>query len=68
MSKNKEYEEGIKKLSNYQSNNRSIKYYLKVVRNINNSKKLILYPGSPSIMSYVTDNEDKLLFYELHKN
>ena len=29
MSKNKEYEEGIKKLSNYQSNNRSIKYYFK---------------------------------------
>tara|TARA_B100001250_G_C19688418_1_gene739130 strand:+ start:188 stop:937 length:750 start_codon:yes stop_codon:yes gene_type:complete len=68
MSKNKEYEEGINKLSNYKSNNRSIKYYLKVLRNINNSKKLILYPGSPSIMSYVTDKEDKLFFYELHKN
>ncbi|MDP6304258.1 MAG: 23S rRNA (adenine(2030)-N(6))-methyltransferase RlmJ, partial [Candidatus Nitrosopelagicus sp.] len=36
--------------------------------NINNSKKLSFYPGSPSIMSFVTDNYDKLSFYELHNN
>ena len=68
MSKNKEYESGISKLENYKYDNLSIKYYLKVLRNINNSKKLLHYPGSPSIMSYVTDNFDRLSFYELHNN
>ena len=56
------------KLENYKYDNLSIKYYLKVLRNINNSKKLLYYPGSPSIMSYVSDNFDKLSFYELHNN
>ena len=68
MSKNKEYESGISKLENYKYENQSIKYYLKVLRNINNSKKLTFYPGSPSIMSYMSDNSDKLSFYELHNN
>ena len=68
MSKNKEYENGISKLENYKYENQSIKFYLKVLRNINNSKKLSFYPGSPSIMSYLSDNRDKLSFYELHNN
>ena len=68
MSKNKEYENGINKLQDYKYDNLSIKYYLKVLRNINNSKKLSFYPGSPSLMSHVTDNSDKLIFFELHKN
>ena len=68
MSKNKEYINGISKLENYKFENRAIKYYLKVLQNINNSKKLSFYPGSPSIMSYVTDKKDKLSFYELHNN
>ena len=68
MAKNKEYEKGISKLENYKHENQSIKYYLKVLRNINNSKNMTFYPGSPSIMSYLSDNDDKLSFYELHKN
>ena len=68
MLKNKEYERGITKLENYKYENQSIKYYLKVLRNINNSKKLTFYPGSPSIMSHITDSSDKLSFYELHNN
>ncbi len=68
MSKNKEYESGINKLENYKYENQSIKYYLKILRNINNSKKLTFYPGSPSIMSFITDSSDKLTFYELHNN
>ena len=51
MSKNKEYENGISKLENYKYENQSIKFYLKVLRNINNSKKMAFYPGSPSIIS-----------------
>ena len=68
MLKNKEYERGITKLENYKYANQSIKYYLKVLRNINNSKKLTFYPGSPSIMSHITNSIDKLSFYELHNN
>ena len=68
MCKNKEYENGISKLENYNDKNISIKYYLKVLRNINNSKKMFFYPGSPLIMSYMSDNTDKLSFYELHNN
>jgi len=68
MSKNKEYENGISKLENYKYDNQAIKYYLKVLRNINNSTKLSFYPGSPLIMSYLTDNSDRLLFYEMHTN
>ena len=68
MSKNKEYESGISKLENYKYENQSIKYYLKILRNINNSKKITFYPGSPSIMSYLSDSSDKLIFYELHNN
>jgi len=68
MSKNKEYENGISILENYKYENQSIKYYLKVLRNINNSKKMFFYPGSPLIMSYMSDNTDKLSFYELHNN
>ncbi len=68
MSKNKEYENGISKIENYKYENQSIKFYLKVLRNINNSKKMTFYPGSPSIMSYISDNSDKLSFYELHNN
>ena len=66
MLKNKEYEMGINKLNDYKDGNQSIKYYLKTLRNINNSKILSYYPGSPIIMSYVTDNFDKLFFYEIH--
>tara|TARA_B100001093_G_scaffold373148_1_gene358148 strand:+ start:49 stop:882 length:834 start_codon:yes stop_codon:yes gene_type:complete len=68
MSKNKEYENGISKLENYKYENQSIKYYLKVLKNINNSKKMTFYPGSPSIMSFLSGNDDKLYFYELHNN
>ena len=68
MSKNKEYENGISKLENYKYENQSIKFYLKVLRNINNSKKMTFYPGSPSIISHLSDKSDKLIFYELHTN
>ena len=68
MSKNKEYENGISILENYKYENQSIKFYLKIIRHINNSKKISFYPGSPLIMSYISDNSDKLSFYELHNN
>ena len=68
MSKNKEYKKGISKLENYKFESPSINFYIKVLKNINNSKKLIFYPGSPIIMCNLTDKLDKLSFYELHNN
>ena len=68
MLRKKECESGIRKLERYKYEYKSIKFYLKVLRNINNSKKMTFYPGSPSIMSYLSDSSDKLLFYELHNN
>ena len=68
MSKNKEYANGISILEKYKYKNQSIKFYLKIIRNINNSEKISFYPGSPLIMSYMSDNSDKLSFYELHNN
>jgi len=65
MSTNKEYANGIRKLEDYNRTNLPIKYYLKILRKINNSNKLSFYPGSPLIMSNVTDNLDRLLFYEI---
>ena len=68
MSKNNEYKKGIAKIENYKFENKPINYYLKILRNINNSKKLTFYPGSPSIMCHLTNKFDKLIFYELHNN
>ena len=68
MAKNKEYINGIEKLIKSNSNNSLINHYLKTIKNINKSKKLSLYPGSPMIMSHLSNNNDKLFFYELHNN
>ena len=68
MAKNKEYINGIEKLIKSNSNNSLINHYLKTIKNINKSKKLFFYPGSPMIMSHLSNNNDKLFFYELHNN
>ena len=68
MMKNKEFETGIAKLNDSKSENLSIRYYLNILKKINNSENLLFYPGSPTIMSHVTDNRDKLSFFELHNN
>jgi len=65
MSKNKEYLIGIEKIVLFNSENQQIRSYLKIIRNINNSKKLFFYPGSPIIINHLSDNLDKLFFYEL---
>ena len=68
MAKNREYIHGIEKIIKSNSSNSLINYYLKTIRNINKSKKLSFYPGSPVIMSHLSNNNDKLFFYELHNN
>ena len=68
MKKTKEYLSGISKLANFKTNDPYIKFYLKTILNINKSKNIIFYPGSPKIIEYLTENKDELYFCELHNN
>ena len=66
MEKNKEYKYGIKKIEKYVGENKLIKNYLNILKNI--SKNNNFYPGSPLIISSLSGNSDKLYLCELHKN
>ena len=66
MEKNKEYKYGIKKIEKYVGENKLIKNYLDILKKI--SKYNNFYPGSPLIISSLSNNSDKLYFCELHKN
>ena len=66
MEKNKEYKYGIKRIEEYNGENKLIKNYLKIIRII--TKNNNFYPGSPFIISNISNNSDKLYFCELHNN
>ena len=66
MKKNKEYLGGISKIIDFKTEDPYIRYYLKTIRNINESKIINFYPGSPKIVKYLTDKNDKLYYWELH--
>ena len=66
MEKNKEYKYGIKKIQKYVGENKLIKNYLNILKKI--SKNNNFYPGSPLIISSLSNNLDKLYFCELHNN
>ena len=66
MDKNKEYKFGIKKIEKYDGENKLIKNYLKKIKII--TKNNSFYPGSPFIISNLSNNTDKLYFCELHNN
>ena len=64
MDKTKEYKFGIKKIEKYVGNNKLINNYLRILKNINKNNKF--YPGSPYIISNISDVKDKLYLCELH--
>ncbi len=66
MDKNKEYKYGIKKIEKYDGDNRLIKNYLNKIKII--TKNNSFYPGSPFIISNISNGYDKLYFCELHNN
>ena len=66
MEKNKEYKHGIKKIEKYVGENKLIKNYLNILKKI--SKNNNFYPGSPLIISNLSNYSDKLYFCELHYN
>ena len=66
MNQNKEYKYGIKKIEKYNGNNALIINYLKKIKNI--TKNDNYYPGSPCIISNMSNSLDKLYLCELHNN
>tara|TARA_Y100001970_G_C14115973_1_gene793586 strand:- start:468 stop:1133 length:666 start_codon:yes stop_codon:yes gene_type:complete len=66
MEKNKEYKYGIKKIEKYDGDNKLIKNYLNIIKII--TKNNSYYPGSPVIVSNISNKSDKLYFCELHTN
>ena len=68
MKKNKEYLNGILKLTNFKTEDPYLRFYVKTIQNINKSKKIKFYPGSPKIVEYLTDSKDEIILSELHSN
>ena len=66
MEKNKEYKYGIKKIEKYDGENKLIKNYLNTIKSISINNNF--YPGSPLIISNISNSSDKLYFCELHNN
>ena len=62
MEKNKEYKYGIKKIQKYVGENKFIKNYLNILKTI--SKNNNFYPGSPFIISSISNSSYKLYFCE----
>jgi 23S rRNA (adenine2030-N6)-methyltransferase len=68
MKKNKEYNSGIEKLLNFKTEDPIIRFYVKTIKNINESSKIKFYPGSPKITQFLTNNNYDLYYFELHNN
>ena len=66
MEKNKEYKYGIKKIEKYVGGNKLIKNYLNIIKKV--SKNNNFYPGSPFIISNISEAKDKLFLCEMHNN
>ena len=66
MEKNREYMLGIKKIEKYEGDNYLINNYLRILKNIDKQKNF--YPGSPYIISNISQKTDRLYFCELHNN
>ena len=66
MDKNKEYNYGINKIEKYTGKNKLIINYLNKLKIISKNKKF--YPGSPYIISNLSNKSDKIYLCELHNN
>ncbi|MDB4837158.1 23S rRNA (adenine(2030)-N(6))-methyltransferase RlmJ [Marinomonas sp.] len=66
--KNKEFQSGIVKLLAEKELPESIGQLLDIVRDMNTSDQLEVYPGSPKIVDYYVRQKDKLHLCELHPN
>ena len=68
MKKNKEYLMGFEKILTFTTSDPYLRFYLKIIKNINKSNKIKFYPGSPKIIEHLTDSKDEIYFYEFNTN
>jgi 23S rRNA (adenine2030-N6)-methyltransferase len=65
-SKNREYAGGVARLWNRDDLPPPLQAYLNVVRSVNPTGQLIMYPGSPAVASQLLLPEHRLQLFELH--
>ncbi len=64
--KNAEFEEGVGRLLGRKDVPKELRSYLKLVRDLNDSGKLRLYPGSPCCAAPLLREDDRMRLFELH--
>ncbi len=64
--KNAEFEDGVGRLLGRKDVPKELKSYLKLVRDLNESGKLRLYPGSPCCAAPLLREDDRMRLLELH--
>ncbi|MDD2991102.1 MAG: 23S rRNA (adenine(2030)-N(6))-methyltransferase RlmJ [Zoogloea sp.] len=64
--KNAEFEDGVGRLLGRKDVPKELKSYLKLVRDLNDSGKLRLYPGSPCCAAPLLREDDRMRLFELH--
>ncbi|SBS35202.1 Ribosomal RNA large subunit methyltransferase J [Marinomonas spartinae] len=66
--KNKEFQTGIARLLGEHHLPDAVDHFLDIVREMNPSDTLTMYPGSPKVVDYYTRSKDKMHLCELHPN
>ncbi|MCA0188453.1 MAG: 23S rRNA (adenine(2030)-N(6))-methyltransferase RlmJ, partial [Proteobacteria bacterium] len=64
--KNAEFEEGVGRLLGRKDVPKPLKSYLRLVRELNETGKLRLYPGSPCCAAPLLRDDDRMRLFELH--
>lgn len=57
----------IDKLLNLNTKDPYLRFYIKTIKEINQSNKIQFYPGSPKIIQHLTDQNDEIYLYEICK-
>jgi 23S rRNA (adenine2030-N6)-methyltransferase len=64
--KNREFDGGIAKLWERDDLPAGVQRYVDLIRQCNQGKKLMHYPGSPMLAATLMRQDDRLFFYDLH--
>ena len=64
--KNAEFEDGVGRLLGRKDVPKELRSYLKLVRDLNESGRLRLYPGSPCCAAPLLREDDRMRLFELH--
>jgi len=66
--RNREFTDGIIRISNQSQIPDEVAMYLKLVRDENGSSRITKYPGSPRIVRHLLRPQDKMVLCELHSS